>query len=391
MRNYMKSIAEIGIFIRNLIEFRAHDSELKIISDVKHYHCKQQKLENKDYYKIAFIINGMNKFSGGSTSILRLGTYLHKLGHEVFYITYDDSKKHEMEKNAEINLEGYKGTILDNNSIDGHKFDIGIATFWLSCFYLLKHQDNFDYKAYFIQDFEPYFYPVGDTYHLALSTYNFGFHMISLGRWNKSKIEELTSQKADYIDFPVETAQYLLTNREIRINKEIKIAVYIKFDSRRAPILLINQIKYLHEKLLELGYDLKVYAYGLNKLVKLPFIINLGKLKKEELIKLYGKCHFGLVASLTNISLVNYEMILSGLPVIDFAHGSAPTFFTEEEMIFLKMNVKDLFKEVMYYMNHQDELNEMLVKAQFKIVNNNLTWENSAKQFNKLLFYSNSL
>lgn len=383
----MKSIAEIGIFIRNLIEFRAHNNELKLISDVKYGYCKQQKLKNKDHYKIAFIINGMNKFSGGSTSILRLGTYLHKLGHEIFYITYDNSKKHEMEKNAEINLAGYKGIILDKKAMDSQKFDIGIATFWLSCYYLLAHQDNFDYKAYFIQDFEPYFYPVGDTYHLALSTYNFGFHMISLGRWNKSKIEELTSQKADYIDFPVETAQYLLTNREIKINKEIKIALYIKFDNRRAPILLINQIKYLHERLLELGYDLKVYAYGLNKLVKIPCIINLGRLKKEELINLYEKCHFGLVASLTNISLVNYEMILSGLPVMDFADGSAPTFFTEEEMIFLKLSINDLFKKVIYYVDHQDELNNMLAKAQSKIINNDLTWENSSKQFNNILFY----
>lgn len=383
----MKSIAGIGIFIRNLIEFRAHDSELKIISDVEYDHCKQQRLKNKNQYKIAFIINGINKFTGGSTSILRLGTYLHKLGHEVFYITYDGSKKHEMEKNAEMNLAGYKGTILDKNAIYHAKFDIGIATFWLSSFYLLKHQDNFDYKAYFIQDFEPYFYPVGDTYHLALNTYNFGFHMISLGRWNKSKIEELTLQKADYIDFPVETGQYKLKTRKITIDKEIKIALYIKFDSRRAPVLLINQIRYLHKKLSELGYDLKVYAYGMNKLVKLPFIINLGKLKKEELIKLYAECQFGLVASLTNISLVNYEMILSGLPVIDFADGSAPTFFTEEEMIFLKLDVSDLFKKVMYYINHQGELNEMLAKAQSKIINNDLTWESSANQFNKLLVY----
>ena len=120
-------------------------------------YCKVQKLEEKDHYKIAFITNGINKFAGGSTSILRLGTYLHKLGHEIYYITYDNSKPQQMIKNAEINLPGYKGTILDKSALYDQKFDIGIATFWLSCYNLLSCQDNFDYKVYFIQDFEPYF------------------------------------------------------------------------------------------------------------------------------------------------------------------------------------------------------------------------------------------
>lgn len=385
----MKSIIEIGMLIKSLIEFRSHNSELKAIPEVEYNYCKQQKLNKKDYYKIAFIINGMNDFSGGSTSILRLGTYLHKLGHEIYYISYDDSKKNQMEKSAEINLPGYKGTILENNALYDKKYDIAIATFWLSCYTLLSCQDNFDYKIYFIQDFEPYFYPVGDVYLLALNTYKLGFHMVSLGKWNKSQIESLTSQHADFIDFPVEIEQYKLKTREIIIKQEIRIALYIKLDGRRAPYLLTRQIKYLHEKLLESGYTIKVFAFGLNKIVKLPYITNLGRLKKEELITLYGECHFGLVASLTNISLVNYEMILSGLPVIDFIDGSAPTFFTKEEMIFLDLNITDLFDKIMYYVNHQNELNNMLNTAQAKIINKELTWEKSSKQFNDLLNYPN--
>ena len=158
----MKSITELGLLVKSLIEFRAHNSELKIVSDMEYDYCKVQKLEEeKDHYKIAFITNGINKFAGGSTSILRLGTYLHKLGHEIYYITYDNSKPQQMIKNAEINLPGYKGTILDKSALYDQKFDIGIATFWLSCYNLLSCQDNFDYKVYFIQDFEPYFYPMG--------------------------------------------------------------------------------------------------------------------------------------------------------------------------------------------------------------------------------------
>lgn len=381
----MQKVKDLFRFLKFIAQLKLLNKELNVISQIENSHCGKQKLIKKDYYKIAFIIGGMPKFSGGNTSILRLGTYLHKFGHEIYYVTYDNSKKKQMEKNAEINLPSYKGNFLEKNGLYDYKFDIAIATLWESCYHLLKYQDNFDYKFYFIQDFEPYFYAMGDLYFMAINTYKLGFHMISLGEWNKFKIEEIISKKVDYIKFPVEIDQYKLNKRKIKINKEVRIALYLKFDSRRAPFLLLQQIEYLHEKLSKLGYEVKIYTFGLNKLIKLPFIINLGKLKAEELRKLYKNSHFGLVASLTNISLVNYEMILSGLPVIDLADGSAPTFFSEDEMIFINSNNNDLFKKVLYYLDHQDELNKILTNSQSKIITNELTWENSSKQFNQII------
>ncbi len=381
----MKQIKDLVAYLRFKNELMALNKELKITSQIKHSHCQRQELIKKNSYNIAFIIPGMTEYSGGHTSILRLGTYLSHFGHNVFYITIDNSKRKEMEKNARTNLIEYEGTFLEKDDLKDFKFDIGIATLWKSCYWLLANQNNFDYKMYFIQDFEPYFYPVGDIYFLALNTYKLGFHMISLGKWNKLKIEEYTSKKADYIDFPVEIDQYPHHNKMVKIGREIKIALYLKLEKRRAPLLLIQQIAYLHDNLLKAGYEVKVYGFGLNKFMKLPFITNLGKLKTEKLKKLYSDCHFGIVASLTNISLVNYEMILSGLPVIDFADGSAPTFFSEKEMIFINSSVDDLFNKVFYYVDHQDELNEILLTAQNKIIDHKLTWENSSKQFHNII------
>lgn len=381
----MKKIKDLVAFLRFEYELMILNKELKITSQIKHSNCQKQELIVKDSYNIAFIIPGMMEYSGGHTSILRLGSYLSHFGHNIFYVTYDNSKRKRMEKKAKTNLPEYEGTFLEKDELKNFNFDIGIATLWESCYWLLAYQDKFDYKMYFIQDFEPYFYTMGDIYFLALNTYKLGFHMISLGKWNKLIIEEFTSKKADYIDFPVEIDQYQLQNRNVNIDKEVKIALYLKLDSRRAPLLLIQQIKYLYDNLSKAGYKVTVYGFGLNKYIKLPFIINLGKMKTEKLKKLYSDCHFGIVASLTNISLVNYEMILSGLPVIDFADGSAPTFFSEKEMIFIDSSIDDLFNKVLYYLNHQDELNKILLTAQNKIINNKLTWENSSKQFNNII------
>lgn len=395
--NLLTSLLNSNIFkrLRSFILFKyflnRYNTDLNILSDIDSINCVKQEFKKRGSCKIAFIIPGMDAFNGGHTSILRLGTYLVEYGHDVFYIPYENYKIKQMELNAKVNLPDYKGIFLEKSDINKLNFDIGVATSWLSCYHILAYENNFDYKMYFIQDFEPYFFPVGDYYYLSLNTYKLGFHMVSLGEWNKNQIESFTSENVDYMEFPVEISKYKIHNRKIKIDNEIKIAVYLKTDEKRAPFILIEQMKYLQKKLNDMGYNVVLNVFGLDKLIKIPMINNLGKLKDYELIDLYQNSHFGLVASLTNISLVNYEMILSGLPVIDFIDGSAPTFFTDEEMIFVKSDVRDLFNKVYYYINHQKELNELLNKAQSKIINEKTSWERSSAQFNEIIIKAQNI
>ncbi len=68
----------------------------------------------------------------------------------------------------------------------------------------------------------------------------------------------------------------------------------------------------------------------LTKVQSYTFGNNLGKLNKEEMKSLYEKSDFGIVASMTNISLVPYEMLAMGLPIVEFKDGSFPFFFPGE-------------------------------------------------------------
>jgi hypothetical protein len=338
-------------------------------------------LRNKNKtYRIAFVIPGIIEFSGGSTSFLRVGTYLSKFGHEIHYITFGKSKVNTMERSARINLENYQGKFRESDALN-EKYDIGICTFWVSCYYLLKFKNNFDYKMYFVQDYEPYFYQMGDDYLLAKKTYALGFHIISLGAWNLKKITEFTQSqthlKFDIIDFPVEPTEYKIINRKISITNEVAIAVYLRFDPRRAPFVLLSQLTYLMQKLT--GIKLTINFFGIHKRIRMPIGNNLGQLSKNELINLYSRSHFGIVASLTNISLVNYEMIACGLPVLDLKDGSAPDFFAENEMIFIDIEKDSILNKISYYINNQFELNEIVKNSQKKIAP--LSWEKSVKQF----------
>ena len=161
----------------------------------------------KKVNRIIFIIPSMAKFSGGHTSILRLGTELSKK-YEVFYASYIEDNVDKMKNAAFINLKNYKGKIINLSEIETNEEDILIATLWESVYFSKKLKG---YKMYFIQDYEPYFYSYGEDYILAKETYNFGYHIVSLGKWNLKKIKEENSGKnsiLNFIEFPYEKKEY---------------------------------------------------------------------------------------------------------------------------------------------------------------------------------------
>ena len=57
-----------------------------------------------------------------------------------------------------------------------------IATSWQTA-YLVNLFGNTYKKFYFIQDYEPYFYPVGAESLFAQNTYSFDFAKITMGKW----------------------------------------------------------------------------------------------------------------------------------------------------------------------------------------------------------------
>lgn len=90
-----------------------HD-DFKIIQsiDFRPHKCQGQRLEKKERYKIAFIIAGTMAYSGGQTSLLRLGTYLTEFGHDVYCVDVTGTPLEALAKNAKINLPSTKAHSL---------------------------------------------------------------------------------------------------------------------------------------------------------------------------------------------------------------------------------------------------------------------------------------
>lgn len=335
--------------------------------------------------KVTFIIPGMPLYSGGHTSILRLGTELSKNGYDVRYFSiYDNETLEEMKSNAEATLAGYKGTFIDG-SIEDIETDVVIATQWDTVYHAKKING---YKMYFVQDYEPYFHLYGECFLMAQKTYELGYHMVSLGAWNKATIEREcnVNSQIDTVTFPYEGKEYYDKGRDFDKyphKNKFNIAVYVKDTGKRAPYITQYMLKKLKEDLLQEGITLNIKYFGETK----DFICdggeNLGKLNKSQLLDLYNSSDFGMVASLTNISLVPYEMLATGLPIIEFKEGTFNYFFPEKSALVTSFDYKELRKLFTDAIKNPETL-KYLNKTSKEFLST-LSWKNTGKEFVDIL------
>ena len=192
--------------------------------------------------------------------------------------------------------------------------------------------------------------------------------------------------RLDYITFPYEGKEYFAKERnfdEYKTKKEFNFAVYIKDVGKRAPYLIQYLLTKLKKDFSEEGITLNIKYYGEDKNFKCEGGENIGKLSKSELLNLYNTSDFGLVASLTNISLVPYEMLATGLPVIEFKEGTFEYFFPEDTAIITSFDYNDFYNQVKEAINNTDKLKEMN-KNSMKFLKE-LSWEKTTDEFIEIL------
>lgn len=369
---------------KNIVQSR-NQKELEIILAKEDFIQVNNKFPKKNN-RVIFYLRRMLPHSGGYTSILRLGTELEKNGFKVFYaILSSQQNQKDAIKCATINLKKYKGKIIKADDISSDYDDIIIATYWKTVYQIKSYKG---YKMYFVQDFEPYFTVFGEEYLLTLKTYELGFHIVSLGGWNESMIKKNAhiNGKLDIIDFPFEPTEYVLKKRNYQHYKNKKnftIAAFIKNDQKRIPNIIQNILTNLENEFKKNGYILKIKYFGINKKLKLKNGENLGILSKEELANLYENTDFGICGSMTNVSLVPYEMLAKGLPLIEFKEGTFQFFFPDNTAIITNFSYVDLYNKLIDVINNPSIL-ELYQKNALDFLKN-LSWEKTGKQFVNIL------
>ena len=251
--------------------------------------------------------------SGGHTTAFRIIRDLERRGHTCRIYLYDayGGVARDHEPVIRSSFPPMEATIhdVDDGMDDAH---VVFATAWTTAYPVFNARCAGD-RCYFVQDFEPWFYPVGAQSALAENTYRMGFHAVTAGRWLSTKLAGEFGMTADPFDFGCDTDRYRRDNTGARNG----IVFYARPDApRRAFEIGIAAL----EVFAAAHPDIDIHLYGAT-IGRLPFrAIDHGLLGVEELNDVYNLCSAGLSLSMTNVSLVPHEMLAAGcIPVLNDA------------------------------------------------------------------------
>lgn len=250
--------------------------------------------------------------SGGHTTLYRIVKHLQNIGYLNRVYLYDpyagDPKYYQG-----LAREHYGLTCEIGDIRDGMKdADALVATSWPTA-YAVFNARCAGKRFYFVQDYEPYFYPVGTYSVLAENTYRMGFHGITAGRWLAEKLVREFGMQSDHFPFGCDTDLY----RRDPASKRSGVAFYARVGTpRRAVELGLLALELFAKR----QPQIELHLFG-ERIDNLPFrVTNHGLVSPQKLNEIYNRCFAGLSLSLTNVSLVPHEMLASGcLPVVNDA------------------------------------------------------------------------
>lgn len=265
--------------------------------------------------RIAWVIPGLIIGGGGHRNILRAAYFLQQFGHriELYFIGTErdpaeikaDIQKHFYPLDCPVHL--FEGRIAPA--------DVVFATHWSTVQAALTARSVAREIMYFVQDFEPHFAPMGTEYILAENTYRMGLYHITSGPWCEALLRREFNADADHFKFPVDRSIYLPRPR----TKSNRNLVYFAKPEmpRRCFELGVMALRDFHR----LMPDVEIIMFGSPHLRHQHFDFPVTILDivptLDGLAKMYSNADVGLVFSTTNPSLIPYEMMACGLPVVD--------------------------------------------------------------------------
>lgn len=267
--------------------------------------------------KIAWIISPPEKGSGGFRTICSRASYMERFGYKSVFYILPSVKTRKSVSQVASEIESWFDYRVEVAAVPRipSDFDAVIATAWNTAeFAACQACPN---KLYFIQDYEPLFYPMGENFFRAMRSYLCDLKPITIGRWLAGKMSEHYDGHVPYCDFGADLCTYKPRDSK-RIPNSI-CAIYQPEKDRRGSGLLRDAI----ELALTVKPDLQFYLYGWGgtdfAFDDKPRVHMLGVLSVEECSDLYSKCSLGISLSASNPSRLPFEMMAAGLPVVELA------------------------------------------------------------------------
>lgn len=293
---------------------------------------------------LVWFIPDFNIGSGGHLNIFRTIWHLEQMGYEstivipwpVMHNDAEDARnaicEHFFELKARVHI-GLK---------DVPAAEFVIATGWDTAYAVRAYEGSAN-KVYFVQDYEPHFYPVGTDATLAENTYRFGFFGITAGDWLARKLTADYGMQTHSVGFGVELERYRrLPRREPEIRR---VFFYARPPTPRRAfemgLLVLNAVweRMPDTQFVLAGWDTSGYH--------IPFPhLSCGTVSLDDLPDLYSQCDVALVLSLTNASLLPLELMASGCNVVSNKGPNVEWLLNDEVAVLADPTPEGLAKAV---------------------------------------------
>lgn len=307
---------------------------------------------------INWFIPPFGKGSGGHLNIFRFISNLEQLGFTCRIIIVGEPKP-ESAATAKKNIDEWFFPLKAEVYVGSSKAPpacFSIATEWRTA-YWVRHFAPTLHRCYFVQDFEPWFYPMGSEAIFAEETYRFGFIGITAGGWLETKLRTEYGMETHAVGFSYDRHLYSMQPKSAGSGRK-RVFFYARPPTPRRAfelgLLVLQEVCRRHSdvEVVFAGWDVSNYA--------IPFPhVNAGLLDIDALPKLYNSCDAALVLSLSNLSLLPLELMACGTPVISNRAPWTEWLLNECNAKLAQPTVADLADAVCAVINDECESNRI--------------------------------
>lgn len=326
---------------------------------------------------LLWFIPDFNVGSGGHLNIFRTIWHLEQMGYSSTVVigapvmhqnaeeTREEIRRHFFPLRAQV--------LLGLGGLPACEF--AVATGWDTA-YAVRAFNGAQHKLYFVQDYEPHFYPVGSESVLAENTYRFGFFGITAGDWLATKLSQEYGMSTHAVGFGVELDRYRrLPRREPEIRR---VFFYARPPTPRRAfeigLLVLNAVwKRLPDVQFVLaGWDTAGYH--------IPFPhLACGTVALDDLPDLYSQCDAALVLSLTNASLLPLELMASGCAVVSNRGANVEWLLNDDVVVLAESSPERLADAVCTLLQDNERRHALSQRAE--VFARSQTWEAVARDF----------
>ena len=262
-----------------------------------------------------WIIPPFGQYSGGHADIFMLCSSLKKsYGDRVILAISEPTSNHQMQQMRVLLRKNYHVTdiqLVQFIEVSHLAFKNVVATGWQTVALSLRVKATI--RNYFVQDYEPLFFPSGAIQETIKALYLKDFRYFTIGPWLSQKLLQDHSVESKSIPFSFDPAHYHSSPMNQHVRN--KIVVYARISSpRRAVEVVLEALKLAAP---DLNPDNEIIFIGeqinLNLRIKNK---SFAFLNKSDLGSLYREAKLVIVFSTTNTSLIPLEALASGASVL---------------------------------------------------------------------------